>query len=144
VKTGRELQSLAASEMPYDAGFSGDGRVLATIGSMGQISLWDVQSGSKLRDLTTSPMKPFTAPVFNPGQIKRGQMPQMPNMAEISAMMTNMMGSLAAGTPGRTVTSLTFSPDGKTLITGGVATKSNIDFAAMMQGAMSGSGGKRP
>ena len=139
VKTGRELQSLATNnDMPSEAAFSADGRVVATIGSMGQISLWDVQSGSKLRDLTTSPMKAFTPPVFNPGQIKRGQMPQMPNMADIAAMMTNVWGSMAAGTMGRTVTSLAFSPDGKTLVTGGFEAKSNMDLAAMMTGAMSG------
>ncbi|HEY8411991.1 MAG TPA: caspase family protein, partial [Pyrinomonadaceae bacterium] len=142
VKTGRELQSVASNnDMPSEASFSADGRVLATISSMGQISLWDVQSGSKLRDLTTSPMKTFTAPVFTPGQIKRGQMPQMPNMADIAAMMTNVWGSMAAGTMGRTVTSVAFSPDGKTLVTGGFESKTNIDLAAMMSGATSG---KRP
>ena len=47
----------------------------------------------------------------NPGNIKRGQIPNMsnmPNMADISAMMSNLMGSLAAGTNGRTVTSVSF------------------------------------
>ena len=142
VKTGRELHSLATNnDMPSEAGFSADGRTIATIGSMGQISLWDVQSGSKLRDLATSPMKTFTAPVLNPGQIKRGQMPQMPNMADIAAMMTNVMGTMTAGTMGRTVTSLAFSPDGKTLVTGGVESKANIDMAAIMSGATIG---KRP
>ena len=138
VKSGRELHSLATNDIPNEAGFSADGRVIATIGSMGQISLWDVQSGSKLRDLTTSPMKAFTAPVFNPGQMKRGQMPTMPNMADIAAMMTNVMGTMAARTAGRPVTSLAFSPDGKTLVTGGVESKANIDLAAMMSGALSG------
>jgi len=129
VKNGRELRSLAANELPSEADFSGDGRVVATIGTMGQISLWDVQSGNKLRDLTSSPMAAFTPP-----QIKPGQMPTMPNMADIAAMMTNVMGTMAAGTMGRTVTSLAFSPDGKTLVTGGVESKANIDIAAMMSG----------
>lgn len=136
VKTGKERRSIAANELPSEAEFSSDGRVIATIGSMGQISLWDVQSGSKLRDLTSSPMAAFTPP-----QIKPGQRPSMPNMADIAAMMTNVMGTMAAGTMGRTVTSLAFSPDGKTLVTGGVESKANIDIAAMMSGAMSG---KRP
>jgi len=143
VKTGRELSSLAMGELPSEADFSADGRVLATIGSMGQISLWDVQSGSKLRDLTTSPMSSLTTMPA----IKPGQMPTMPNMADIAAMMTNVMGTMAAGTMGRTVTSLAFSPDGKTLFTGGVESKTNIDFAAMMSGATSGKrqkGSKNP
>ena len=140
VKTGREIRSLAANESPSEVDFSADGRVIATIGSMGKSSLWDAQSGSKLRDLTASPI-----PSFTPPQIKPGQMPSMPNMAEISAMMTNMMGAMAAGTMGQTVTSLAFSPDGRTVVTGGVESKANIDFGAMMSGAMSGAkGGKRP
>src|SRR5205085_10131441 len=92
---------------------------------------------SKLRDLTTSPLQSMTSnPTFKPGQ-----MPTMPNMADLSAMMTNMMGSLAAGTMGRNVTSLAFSPDGRVLATGGLESKANIDFATMMNGATSG---KRP
>lgn len=129
VKTGRELRSVAANELPNEADFSADGRVVATIGSMGQVSLWDAQSGSRLHELRSSPMAAFTPP-----QIKPGQMPTMPNMADIAAMMTNVMGSMAAGTMGRTVTSLAFSPDGKTLVTGGFESKSNIDLAAMMSG----------
>ena len=129
VKTGRELRSVAADELPNEAEFSADGRVIATIGSMGQVALWDAQSGTRLHELRSSPMVSFTPP-----QIKPGQMPTMPNMADIAAMMTNVMGSMAAGTMGRTVTSLAFSPDGKTLVTGGFESKANIDIAAMMSG----------
>ena len=139
VKSGRELHSIAASELPNEAEFSADGRVIATTGSMGHLSLWDVQSGSKLRDLTSSALSTFTPPSIRPGQ-----MPTMPNMADIAAMMNNVMGSMAAGTMGRTVTSMAFSPDGKILVSGGFESKTNIDFAAMMSGAMSGAkGGKR-
>jgi WD40 repeat protein/uncharacterized caspase-like protein len=141
LKTGRELRSLAAGELPGEAEFSADGRVLALLGSMGQISLWDVQSGSKLRDVTSSPMSTL---MTTPPAVKPGQMPQMPDMAAIAAMMNNVWGTMAAGTMGRTVTSLAFSPDGRTLLTGGVESKTNIDFAAMMSGAMSGKRPKAP
>ena len=133
VKTGRELRSLSSNDIPTNVDFSSDGRIIGTIGAMGQISLWDAQSGSKLRDLASSPMGAFTAPVIKPGQV-----PTMPNMADIAAMMTNVMGSMAAGSPGQTVSSLTFSDDGKILATGGLESKANIDIAAMMSGAMSG------
>ena len=130
VKTGRELRSLVSDEIPSEADFSADGRVIGTIGGSGQVALWDAQSGSKLRDLTTSPASSFRAPIIKPGQ-----MPTI-NMADIAAMMTNVMGTMAAGTMGRTVTSLAFSPDGATLAIGGVESKPNIDLAAMMSGAM--------
>src|SRR6185503_1038105 len=114
VKTGRELRSITPTEIPMQAEFTADGRSIAMIGGMGgQISLWDVQSGSKLRDLTTSPMASFKPPVFNPGQIKRGQMPTMPNMADIAAMLTNTLGTMSAGTMGQSVTSAAFTSDGR-------------------------------
>ena len=130
VKSGRELRSLTTSEVTIEVEFTADGRVIGTIGTSGQISLWDTQSGSKLTDLGSAPAT-FRPPVFTPGQ-----RPQMPNMADISAMMTNVIGTMSAGTMGRTVTSLAFSSDGRMLATGGVESKSNIDFAAMMSGAM--------
>src|SRR4029079_7195494 len=114
VKSGSELRSLAPAEVPMQLEFTPDGRSVAIISGMGGISLWDVQSGSKLRDLTSSPMA-----AFKPPQITRGQRPTMPNMADIAAMMNNVMVAMAAGTMGRTVTSMAFSPDGKTLVTGG-------------------------
>ncbi|HKG78158.1 MAG TPA: caspase family protein, partial [Pyrinomonadaceae bacterium] len=133
VKSGRELRSFTPSQIAADVDFTADGRLIGTVGSMGQISLWDVQSGSKVRDLTSSPLGGLTAPVVRPGQ-----MPTMPNMADIAAMMTNVIGTMSAGTMGRSVTSLAFSPDGRVLATGGVESKANIDIAAMMSGAMSG------
>jgi WD40 repeat protein/uncharacterized caspase-like protein len=135
MKTGRELQSLAAGDIPSEADFSRDGRTLATIGMMGQISLWDVQSGSKLRDLVRSPMAGFPV-AGTQGSIKPGQMPQMPNMADITAMMNNAFGMISSGTMGQKA--LAFSVDGRVLATGGFESKANIDFGAMMSGAMSG------
>ena len=131
VKTGRELRSLTSNDTPMHADFTADNRFLATAGMMGEISLWDVQSGQKVRDLAA-----YTG--FPMANIKPGQ---MPNMADIATMMTNQIGAMAAGTMGQPVTSLAFSPDGRILATGGFESKANIDFAAMMSGAMSG---KRP
>jgi WD40 repeat protein/uncharacterized caspase-like protein len=158
VKSGREVRTLTLDSPPSDAGFSADGRTMGILGSMGQISLWDIASGQRLRDLTSSPLgnlSSLTRGMPNPGAInpgsinpktiKRGSLPAMvmPNIADLSAMMTNMMGALAAGTMGRSVTSLAFSPDGRTLATGGVSSKSNFDFASMMSGAMPGQKGQK-
>jgi len=131
VKSGRELRSFTPTEIASEVEFTPDGRLLATIASMGQISLWDAQSASKVRDLTSSPMSSLVNPAIKPGQ-----MPAIPNMTDMAAMMTNMIGTMSAGTMGRTVTSLAFSPDGRILATGGVESKANIDIAAMMTAAM--------
>jgi WD40 repeat protein/uncharacterized caspase-like protein len=139
VKNGREVRSLVSGDIPAEADFSADSRTIATVGSMGQISVWDAQSGTK-RDLTSSPMNALT----NLGNIKPGQMPAMPNMNDIAAIMTNVWGSLAAGTMGQSVTSVAFSPDGRTLATGGVESKANIDIAAMMSGQRPKKGSKQP
>jgi WD40 repeat protein/uncharacterized caspase-like protein len=134
VKSGTELQSLVGGDVQVEADFSEDGKVLGTIGSMGEIALWDTRSGSKLRDLASSPMKGLTD--ITKAQ-QTGRMPvNMPNMADMSAMMTNVLGTMSAGTMGRKVTSLAFTPDGRMLATGGVESKSNLDLAAMMSGAM--------
>ena len=146
VKSGRELRTLQSTGSPSEAGFSQDGRVVATLGTMGDISLWDTTSGSKVRDLTASPMAGLTQMMTGMGgmtpdqlkKMKRGKpssMPQMPDMTAITDMMTNVMGSMSAGTMGRSVTSLAFSPDGRILAIGGVESKSNLDFAAMMNPA---------
>jgi len=140
VSAGREIQTLTLNASPATAGFSSDGRVLATVVSQGEISLWEVASGKRLQALTsapgqTNPLGNLGSMIPNPGNIKRGQIPNMTNMsnmADISAMMSNVMGSLAAGTNGRTVTSVSFSQDGKILASGGIESKTNFDLATMM------------
>ena len=146
VKSGQELRSLDLSTAASEVAFSPDGRMIGTLGSMGDTSLWDTASGSKVRDLSSSPMANLSQIMsgqggFTAAQLKTmrsgkpGSMPQMPDMSAITGMMTNMMGSMSAGTMGRSVTSIAFSPDGKILAVGGVESKSNLDFAAMMNPA---------
>ncbi len=128
LKTGREMRALTSNDVPAIVEFSNDGRVIATVAGMGQVALWDSQSGTKVRDLVPSPMPTFTPPVLKPGQ-----MPKMPNMADVAAMMTTMMGTMAAGTV-TTVSSVAFSGDGRLLATAGFESKANIDIAKMMSG----------
>ncbi len=140
VTSGHELQTLALSSSPNGVGFSSDSRVLATIGTQGEVALWNVATGARLRDLTTSPMGgmtgnmgslPSPGSLPNLGNIRSGSMPAMPNVADINAMITNVLGTMTAGTMGRSVTSVAFSPDGRTLATGGVESRSNLDLASM-------------
>jgi WD40 repeat protein/uncharacterized caspase-like protein len=135
---GREMQTLLLSTSPVEASFSSDGKMLATVSTQGEITLWDIASGSRLRSLTTSAGQSFDpmSMVKNmptPGQMRRGQMPniQMPNMDQINGMITNMLGTMTAGTMGRNVSSVTFSRDGTVLASGGIESKSNFDMAAM-------------
>ena len=138
LRSGKEVHTLAANEMPMDAVASGDARIVAMIGAMGHISLWDNQTGTKLRDLTTSAMSKMIdasralSTARSTG--RRPQMPQMPDMAEMGAMMTEVLGTMSAGTMGRTNTSMAFSADNRILAIGGVESKSNIDVGAMMAG----------
>jgi len=140
ITSGHELQTLALGSSPSEVAFSADSRVLATIGTQGEVALWDVATGARLRDLTTSPMGgmtgnmgslPSPGSLPNLGNIRSGSMPAMPNVADINAMITNVLGTMTAGTMGRSVTSVAFSPDGRTLATGGVESKSNLDLASM-------------
>lgn len=140
--TGRELQTLLLSTSPVEAGFSSDGKMLATVTTQGEITLWDIASGSRLRSLTTSAGQSFDPMSMmknmpTPGQMRRGQMPniQTPTMDQMNGMITNMLGAMTAGTQGRNVTSVTFSRDGRVLASGGIESKSNLDMAAMVNQA---------
>lgn len=140
VNAGREIQTLTLSTSPAEAGFSSDGRVFATVATQGEIALWDVASGKRLQTLTSAPGQSSNplgnlGTMPNMGNIKPGQIPNiqnMPNMADLSAMMSNVLGTVAAGTAGRTVTSVSFSRDGKILASGGIESKSNFDMATMI------------
>ena len=156
VTSGRELQTLTLSSSPNEIGFSADSRVLATIASPGEVVLWDVASGARLRDLTSSPMSKVTN-LGMPGSIptpgKGGKpgsmpnianMPNMPNMADMTAMVNDMLGTMAAGTMGRSVTSVAFTNDGRVVATGGVESKSNLDFATMVSNAQKTSKKRKP
>ena len=50
VKSGRELHALNVGAGAVAADFNFDGRILATLGAMGETSLWETASGNKLRD----------------------------------------------------------------------------------------------
>src|SRR6185295_19768133 len=71
VKNGTEIRAIGTNEPIADFAFSNDGKSIATIGEMGgAISLWDIQSGSKLRDFTTSPAKTMND-IFSAAQTGR-------------------------------------------------------------------------
>lgn len=151
VASGRELQTLNLSSSPNEIGFSTDSRMLATIASPGEVALWDVATGARLRDLSSSPQSKVTnlgmpGSIPNPSRGKPGSMPNianMPNMADMTAMVNDMLGTMAAGTMGRSVTSVAFTTDGHTVATGGVESKSNLDFATMVSNAQKPSKNKK-
>ncbi len=144
-QTGRNIQTLTLTLPPAEVGFSPDNQIVATVAQQGEITLWELASGQRLQALTSAPgqTNPYSRinamPTATPGKMNRKQMQtmiaNMPSQAELTAMMTNMLGSLSAGTAGRTVTSLSFSPDGKILASGGIEAKSNFDPAQMMSQA---------
>lgn len=160
VTSGSEVQTLTLATAPNRVSFTSDGRGLVTVGGQGEVVLWDIGSGNRLRSFAaTSTATPAASPGSFPNlgglpNIKPGSIPNMPNMpnmpniptnmADMSAMMTNMLGTMTAGTMGKTVTSVAFSPDGQTLATGGVESKSNFDMAAMISNAQKTPKNKKP
>jgi WD40 repeat protein/uncharacterized caspase-like protein len=157
VNSGREVQTLTLATAPSEVGFTSDGRGLLTVGGQGEVVLWDIASGNRLRSFAPTTATGNPNPMGNPGslpnlgslpKVKPGSMPTIPNMptnmADMSAMITNVLGTMSAGTMGKTVTSVAFSPDGRTLATGGVESKSNFDMATMISNAQKGSKSKKP
>ena len=153
-QAGREIRTLTLSMAPAVVGFSPDNHIVMTVAMQGEITLWDLASGQQLQALTTAPgqTNPYarlsSMPTVTPGKMNRKQIQtmiaNMPSQADLTAMMTNMMGTLQAGTSGRTVTSVSFSPDGKILASGGVESKSNFDPARMAAQAQAQATQKKP
>src|SRR6185369_12453586 len=151
VSSGRELQTLTMRMPANEVGFSADAKTIATVDLYGEIVLWDVSSGSRLRSLTSTPGQSasplggfgnFPMPTMTPGQKPNPRNMRMPSQADIQAMMQNMqnmmnntLGAMSAGTMGKSVTSLSFSPDGRMLASGGFESKSNLDLTAAMNQA---------
>jgi uncharacterized caspase-like protein len=126
---------------PSEVGFSADGKTLITVAGQGEVVMWDVASGNRVRDFAAAPQNPLSnmGSLPNMGTLpnmgKRGSMPTMPtmpNMADMNAMITNVLGTMTSGTMGKSVTSIAFSPDGRVLATGGVESKSNLDMGTLM------------
>jgi WD40 repeat protein len=91
----QELRGLDLKTAASEVAFSPDGRMIGTLGSMGDTSLWDTASGSKVRDFSSSPMSNLSQIMsgqggFTPGQLKTmrsgkpGSMPQMPDLSAIT------------------------------------------------------------
>jgi WD40 repeat protein/uncharacterized caspase-like protein len=158
VGSGHEVQTITLVSAPNEVGFSADGKALITVAGQGEVVMWDVASGNRLRNFappaTQNPLgnmgsMPNMGTLPNMG--KRGSipnmpnMPSMPNMADMNSMITNVLGTMTSGTMGKNVTSIAFSPDGRVLATGGVESKSNFDMGALMNTAnQKSSKGKRP
>jgi WD40 repeat protein/uncharacterized caspase-like protein len=160
VISGSEVQTLTLGSAPNEVGFSTDGKSLITVAGQGEVVMWDVASGNRLRNFA-APAAASPNPLGNLGSLpnmgtlpnmgKRGSipnmptMPSMPSMGDINSMITNVLGTMTSGTMGKNVTSIAFSPDGRVLATGGVESKSNFDMGALMNTAnQKGSKGKRP
>lgn len=155
VTVGREVQTITLGSSPTKVGFSADGKSLITVAGQGEVVMWDVASGNRLRAFA-APAAATPNPLGNLGTMpnigslpnmgKRGSVPNMPaipNMGDVNAMITNVLGTMTSGTMGKNVTSIAFSPDGRVLATGGVESKSNFDMGAMMNTAtQKGSKGK--
>jgi WD40 repeat protein len=99
--------------------FSPDGRLLASTGNRGRVTLWDVQHGVERRVLLEGGPYPIPSVAFSPdGQlvavVELGLPPQ-----DVQVFDTET-GALRARQPGLPLASpLAFSPDGRALAVGG-------------------------
>jgi WD40 repeat protein len=136
VATGKELRTLPASDFGTpQVFFSGDGRRLVSLG-MNEATLWDVATGAQV--YKTGP--PAAGPSGIAG-LMSGQGGFDP--AQMMAGVAAAMASMSSGAGGRTVTSGTFSPDGRLLALGNVETRTDFDAAGLMRAAMSGRGAQQ-
>ena len=107
-ETGNELRTFLCQQGAEAAGFSGDGRLLATSSRSGDVTLREVASGRVLHSLSHN--------AKHDGAVMTGS----DDATRSSNISDQFRDSVAAA-------SLAFSPDGKVLATGFATTRSNDD-----------------
>ena len=69
VTSGREVQTLTLATAPNEVGFTADGRGLLTVGGQGEVVLWDIASGNRLRSFAATPAATSPGSFPNPGSL---------------------------------------------------------------------------